>query len=431
MVTDKIKFTSFKVLAASSIGGGLEIYDFIIYIIFSNIIASLYFPQGNHYVSLLATFGIFAIGYFMRPIGGILFGFLGDRTGRKKWLLCSILLMGLATIAIGCLPTYQSIGIWAPILLTLFRLLQGIAVGGDLPGGITYVAEHANQRSRGVNCAIVFCGVNFGLLLASGMGTVITAFLNHDQLYSWGWRVAFWFSAVLILLGLYLRLGLTESMIFLQAIKHKRIVKNPLRLVLHKALHSTIVGIGLTWLFSILIMQVFTKLPSYLHENSALLTVDKAMLLNTFSVAVFALLIPFMGFLSDYIGRKKMLVIATMLWIILAYPLYKALLVPNLVIVIFAIVVLDILGAAIVGTVPAALTELFASNTRYTGVAFTYNISFAFFGGLTPLFLTWLSHAVHDQALQALNIIIAAVIALLATLAFKDKSKQTLDSIDN
>jgi MFS family permease len=214
--------------------------------------------------------------------------------------------MGLSTVAIGCLPTYNAIGIAAPILLTIFRLLQGIAVGGDLPGGLTFVSEHADRQNRGINCAIVFCGVNIGLLLASGVGTLITSLLTQEQVFNWGWRLAFWFSAVLIVIGLYLRLGLQESNLFLAAQKNQLLVKNPLHKLLHQEFFpQTVIGLGLVWLFSVIIMQVFTKLPSFLHENSAIIALNQAMLLNTLSLAIFAALIPLMGWVSDRVGRKK------------------------------------------------------------------------------------------------------------------------------
>ncbi len=419
--------TQLKVLAASSIGGGLELYDFIIYVIFSNIIATLYFPKGNHYINLLATFGIFAIGYFMRPIGGFIFGHFGDKTGRKKWLIVSIIMMGFATVAIGFIPTYEKIGIAAPILLTLCRLLQGIAVGGDLPGGVTFVSEHANVNYRGINCAIVFCGVNVGLLLASAVGTVIISLLTHQQLYSWGWRIGFWFSAILIMLGLYLRFGLHESTVFLNAVKNKTLVKNPLVQLFHKELFpQAIMGMAFVWLFAVLIIQIFTKIPDFLEKHSVAISLDKAMLFNTISLTIFACLIPLMGYLSDIMGRKKLLIIGSVLWILFAYPAYKLLLVNSTTAVMVGIIMLDIMSAIIVGTVPAVLTELFSSSVRYSGVAFSYNMSSAIFGGLTPLLLTWLSHSVHDQALQSLNIIVGAIMCFIAALFMKDKRKMHL-----
>ena len=419
-------FTSLKVLVAASVGGGLEMYDFVMYIFFAPTIAALFFPEDNHYIGMLATYGIFAIGYFMRPLGGLIFGYLGDKTGRKKWLLVSILLMGFSTLAMGCLPSYQTIGIAAPILLTLLRLLQGIAVGADLPGGITFVVEHAASKTRGFNCGMVFLGVNTGLLGASAAAAVITGFWTDAELRDWGWRIGFWSSALLVVLGYYLRRGLAESAVFLGARKARQLVKNPLRTLLTaEHLPVIFIGISLVWLHAVLIVQLFMEMPTFLSQHS-IKTMDEALYLNTASLAILSLLIPLMGLLSDHIGRKRTLAMGATLFLLCSYPLYLLLISESITQVMIGLLVLDILSAMIVGVVPVTLSELFGTEHRYSGVALTYNIGFAIFAGLTPMVLTLLEKLFQSPAIGALNIIVAAAVCLLGVYFTKNKVRDTL-----
>ena len=414
-------FTPMKVLAAASVGGGLEMYDFVMYIFFAPTIAQLFFPEDNHFTGMLATYGIFAIGYFMRPIGGLIFGYLGDKTGRKKWLLVSILLMGFSTLAMGCLPSYQTIGIAAPILLTLLRLLQGMAVGADLPGGITFIIEHASPKTRGFNCGMVYLGVNTGLLGASAVAAVITHFCTETELMSWGWRIGFWSSALLVMLGFYLRRDLAESDLFIQAKKQKQLVTNPIAALLTlEYLPTIIVGIALVWLHAVLIVQLFMEMPTFLFQHS-MITMGEALCLNTASIAILSLLIPMMGLLSDHIGRKKVLRIGGGLLLLFSYPLYLLLMTGNITHVMIGLLLFDVLSALIVGGVPVTLSELFATQQRYSGVGLTYNVGFAIFAGLTPMILTLLGKAFQSPAWASLNIMVAAIICLLGVSFIKDR----------
>ena len=205
---------SIKSTITLSIGGALEMYDFVIYIFFATIIAQHFFPASSYYARMLFTFSVFALGYLLRPFGGLLFGYFGDRSGRKKSLFITITIMGLATTLIGCLPTYQNIGISATIAFVTLRILQGIAVGGELPGAITMIAETSPANKRGLNCSLIYFGVNFGMLFASGLATLLFSILSQPQLIAWGWRIVFINSLLLLLLGLYFRIKISESPVF-------------------------------------------------------------------------------------------------------------------------------------------------------------------------------------------------------------------------
>jgi len=412
-------FASLKVLLAASVGGGLEMYDFVIYIFFAPTIATLFFPKDNAFTGMLATFSVFAIGYIVRPIGGIIFGYLGDKTGRKRWLIISLILMGSMTVLIGCIPTYQHIGVAAPLLLILFRLLQGIALGADLPGAITFVTEHSEPSSRGLNASVVFLGVNFGMLLASLVAALVTNFFDPLQMAAWGWRIAFWLSAVLVTVGFYLRRGLPESKIFLHVIEEKQIEKNPFMSLFRWAdIPLLLVGILFVGFHAVVILQNFTLMPGFLHQYAAT-SMDQGLMLNTLSLFIFSVLIPLMGFLSDRIGRRAILLVGSGLWLICAYPLYELLITPILINKIIALLIIDVLSALIVGAVPVLLAELFKTSRRYSGVAFTYDVGFAIGGGLTPLIVLLLGQTFHNSAFVSLNIVAIAVVCFIIALLSK------------
>lgn len=412
----KNMFTSLKVLFAASVGGGLEMYDFVIYIFFAPTIAALFFPKDNTFLGMLATFTVFAVGYLIRPLGGVIFGYLGDKTGRKKWLVVSLLLMGIATLLIGCIPTYHQIGIAAPILLILLRMIQGIALGADMPGAITFVTEHSDAAHRGFNSSVVFCGVNVGLLLASFVATIVTNLCTPEQLLSWGWRIGFWLSAVLIVIGFYLRRGLPEAKVFLSVMEEKRIEKNPFTSLFKlENVPSLVIATVFIGFHSIIILQNFTLMPGFLHQY-ANTSMSVSLLLDTTSLLLFGLLIPPLGLLSDRFGRRNILLLSSGLWLVCAYPLYELLIMPTLLSKIIALLIIDILSALLISTVPVLLAELFKTSQRYSGVALTYNIGFAIGGGLTPLMVLLLGKSFNNSALVSLDIIVVAAICFLIAL---------------
>lgn len=412
-----------KAVFISSIGGGLEIYDFTIYIFFAPIFATLFFPQTNSSLSLLNTFAIFAVGYFSRPLGAILFGHYGDRFGRKKGMLISIAIMATSTVLIGLLPTYATIGIAAPILLAALRFFQGIAVGGDLPGAITFVAEYADYNKRGLICSLVYCGVNLGILLASTVGAILTLFLSHEHLVAWGWRIAFFLGLWIGIAGIYLRSKVAETPYFNQLAETQDILKTPLAHLFRIHTRQVLQGIGLVWLFAVIIAQIFLYMPTYLHTTSHL-KLTTALILNSINVLIFSLCIPLMGYLSDRLGRRPVVLITALAFIIFTYPLYTLLNNAHLGIEITALSCFAILSAGIVGTVPSALSELFATHVRYSGVAVAYNVGFAVFAGLTPIIATYLLYKLQFIQAPSFNLIFSAIIALIATLVMKEGSQK-------
>lgn len=417
-----------QVVTVASVGGGLEMYDFSIYIFFAPIISTLFFPHENSTVAMLETLAVFAVGYFSRPLGAILFGHFGDKLGRKTGLLITIALMALSTTMIGLLPTYSTIGIAAPILLIIARFLQGISVGGDLPGAITFVEEYAHDHHRGSLCSLVFCGVNVGIVLASGIGALLTFFLTQQQLTTWGWRFAFILGLVIGFVGFYLRSKMQETPYFIRLQAAEAHAKIPVLQLFRENLKQILQGAGMAWLFAVVIAQIFLYMPTYLHTQSHL-SLTTALITNSFNILLFSLCIPIAGYLSDKIGRKPVLLSAALLLAIFAYPLYLILNTANFMVTISALICLAILAAGVIGTVPCMLGELFPTKVRYTGVGVTYNISFAIFAGLTPVVATYLIYKLHDIQAPSFNLILSAIVAFIAALTIKEMSGKSLESI--
>jgi MFS family permease len=400
-----------KRVSITSIGGGLEMYDFVIYVFFAPILGKLFFPHDSQFISLLSVYGIFTIGYLSRPIGGILFGHYGDKKGRKNGLLLSIALMGFSTLFIGILPTYQQIGITAPILLIVFRIIQGLAVGGDLPGAITYISETSPSANKGLNCAWVFCGVNVGILVASGIAATISILLSTEQLTVWGWRLAFLLALILIIVGYFLRRDLDESQDFINL--PRKIIKKStplLSLLTTREFFNILRGLGVTWLFAVIIAQCYLYMPHFLVISHSL-QLSHALWLNSLALIIFSFFIPIMGHLSDKIGRKKILSIASLLIIVTTYPIYHML---THGFVIYGVIIMAIITATFIGPSIIFLAGLFTTESRFTGVGVSYNVGFAIFGGLTPIAATIILHYSHDSRSISYNLIIAALVALVA-----------------
>ncbi|CAN5447783.1 MFS transporter [soil metagenome] len=414
-----------KAILTSSLGGALENYDFTIYIFVAPILALLFFPSDNSFVSLLNTLGVFAIGYFSRFLGAVLFGHYGDKRGRKKGMLISIAIMALATIFIGFIPAYASIGILAPILLVSLRFLQGIAIGGDLSGAITFVAEYAEPKSRGLSCSFVYCAVNIGIVLASSIAALLTLLLTHEQFISWGWRILFWLGSIIGVVGFYLRSRVAETPFFTELAQSKNIIKFPLFYLFRIHLKELLQAMGLVWLWAVIIAQIFLFMPTYLHQISHL-ELDKILALNAINTLIFALCIPLMGYLSDKIGRKPLILTTAALFIILSYPLYTQLAYGSIGFKMLALCCFAILSAGIVGTVPCVLSELFPTQVRYSGVAITYNAGFAIFAGLTPMIATYLLYEFHYPQVPSFNIILSAIGAFIVALTIKETNQKIL-----
>lgn len=407
----KNAFSMKTILTLACAGGALEMYDFVIYIFFADILAKLFFPMTSTYIGMMSTFAIFASGYLFRPIGGIIFGHFGDRFGRRQSLLITITLMAGSMLAMALMPTYSQVGITAPIFFCLFRIIQGIALGGDLPGAITFVNEYAANNRRGLITGLLFLGINFGLLLAAFVSTLCVNVLTHAQFMQWGWRVAFAFGMTLFFVGIYFRLKNIETPLFMQLYHEHKQHRKPILMLFRLHRHNLLRGMMMMTLHAVIIVQLFLYMPIYL-STIAKIDSHEATLLNAINIFIFSCCIPFFGHWSDVYGRKRFFIIGSILFLILSYPLYALLNSGGEAMMVLALLCFAFLSAIIVGIVPETLTELFPTNVRNSAMGLSYNIGFALFGGVSPIISEFLVHRFHQPSLPSVNLMVIAFVLL-------------------
>lgn len=381
-----------RVLISSFLGSTVEYYDFLLY----GAAAGMVFPHLFFHESMDPTFGIMLSyvimfsGYLSRPIGGLLFGHLGDRYGRKNILFITLLIMGAVSVCVGLMPTYHSIGIAAPILMVVLRVLQGIAVGGEWAGATLMAAEHATEGKRGFAASIAVAGGPAGAVLST-LVLGLFAGLPEDQFMSWGWRVPFLFSVVLVIIGLYMRYKLTESPEFLEAKKtgeaHTGVPIARLFTEYPREVIYSIFAIAGP-LFMQALMAVFV-VPFVVAQGAV--SRQEALMMLTFSAALHVFAIPFFASLSDRFGRLRVMLVGVVISIVLVFPMFWLFNsgVPAYIALGF-IVGNPIIQASVYGPVGAFLAEKFDTPVRYTGVSFTYQIGSVLGAGLAPIVATWL-----------------------------------------
>lgn len=414
-----------KILLPAVVGNILEWYDFALYGYFATIIAKLFFPTDNKFISLLATFGVFAIGFIMRPLGAIIFGHFGDRIGRKKTLAASVILMAIPTTLIGLLPTHAHIGVMAGILLTLCRLLQGLAIGGEFSGSIVFIAEHAHGKRRGLYGSWAMFSAFAGLLLGSAAGALVSNVMSTDALNAWGWRVPFISGILLGIIGLYLRLHMPETPAFTLAQTQKTLVSRPLYHAFRHAWRPMIMGVGLVFLPAMAFYLLFVYLSSYMSLYLQV-PLKTALMINTISMVCIILVIPFVGLLSDKIGRKPVLMVGAISFILLSYPLFLLLHHGNFASLLLAQICFALLICFVYAAIPATLVELMATNVRYTAMSLPYNFANAIFGGTAPLVATYLIETTSNQMAPAFYLIGAGIVMLIFVIFLKESYQKPL-----
>ncbi|MWP61406.1 MFS transporter [Gilliamella sp. Pas-s25] len=396
--TRTLNAQDYKTLALSALGGALEFYDFIIFVFFSITISHLFFPNDMPaWLSQVQTFGIFAAGYLIRPFGGIVMAHFGDLFGRKKMFTLSILLMALPTLFIGCLPTYTNIGIFAPLLLLLMRLCQGLAVGGEVPGAWTFVAEHVPKNKIGLACGILTSGLSLGILLGSLVSTAINKCLSAEQLIDWGWRMPFIIGGVFGLIAMYLRRWLKETPIFLEMQKRKQqelAKKIPVITVLTQYLPQTILSMLLTWVLSAGIMVIMLMTPILLQKQFGYSPID-ALQGNILAIIGLIISCTFYGMMVDKFAMGKVIFIGCAIATIVIAIFYLSLDNPHLLFMTYS---LAGFGVGIVGCFAYFMVTVFPTQIRYSGVSFSFNMAYAITGGLTPLLISFLSDFVSKMA---------------------------------
>ena len=382
----------YKTLALSALGGTLEFYDFVIYVFFATVLGALFFPADMpDWLRQLQTFGIFAAGYLARPVGGIVIAHFGDLLGRKRMFTLSIFLMAAPTLVIGLLPTYASIGIAAPLLLLAMRVLQGAAIGGEMPGAWVFIGEHVPAQRYGFGIGMLTSGITGGILLGSLVAVAINRHYSPAEVSGFAWRIPFVLGGVFGLVSVYLRRFLHETPVFKELAGRKAVARElPLRTVLreHRAA-SVYVGL-LTWVLSAAIVVVVLYTPTYLqkvHHIQPALALE-ANALATLTLTIGCVLV---GWASDRFGTRAVMLIGWGGLFATSYLFYTGL--PGTPATLFLHYGLVGLFVGTIATVPMAGVRAFPAPVRFTGLSFAYNMSYAVFGGLTPVILTlWLQH---------------------------------------
>ncbi len=412
-----------KLVISGAVGNVLEWFDFAVYGFFAPVFAKLFFPSDDATLSLIAAYGAFAAGYLMRPLGGAIFGHIGDRYGRKAALITSIILMAFSSLAISLLPTYAQIGATAGILMVLLRMFQGVAVGGEYTGSIVFLAENAPRDRRAFFSCWALMAATGGILLGSLFGAGLSFVLTDEQLLSWGWRVPFFMGVLVAIVAFFIRRHIQEI-----AKPETERLPFPLGYVFRhhwrKILHLVLLNTGYAVVFYIAFIYVSQWLVSEVNE-----THYQAMTINSISLVVAILAIPFMASLSDRIGRKPLLIAGFSASILLSFPIVWFMNHPHLIYALIGQVVLALTVSCFVAVVPATLTEMFPSKVRVTAVSVGYNIAFAIFGGTAPMVATWLVGRTADPLSFAWYMIAMAIVSLVAALMLKETVGADLDEI--
>lgn len=401
-----------KATFLASLGAGLEYYDFIIYGMMAGHLSSLFFTADEAWVAMLKTFGVFAIGYFIRPLGGIFFGTIGDAFGRKKTFLAVMLLMALSTLCMGLLPTYSQAGALAPCLLIFLRLLQGLSFGAELPGAITVVCEYAEKKNHGTHSGFVISSVSMGSLLASLVLYVMSQTSSTDQILSWGWRIPFILGGLLAVANYFIRKHLAETPEFSrhQKAQPTASIKAPLSLLLTKYKATVALGVGLTALQSGLVIFVL-YMPSYLSQHFQFAPAN-IYLAITWSMIWSVLVLPIFGWLADRLGKTSIFVASCLVFVIGAFPLFSLLSAPTAWLVLFMLLYQTVIAGLSVGYFPI-LAAAFPTQVRYTGIAACYNIAYALLG-TSPLVLTALIEWTHTAYSAVWFLITLAIISAIS-----------------
>lgn len=417
-----------KVLLSASIANSFEWYNYALFGQLASIIGSHFFPSQDPTIALMQGFLLFAIGYVIRPVGGIVFGIIGDKFGRKFALIAAILCMAFPTCIIGLLPTYQQIGIWSPILLIVVRMLQGLSMGGALTGSVSFLIEHTHPSRRGVIGSFTMSSICWGILLSSLVIFLVKQCTTSEEFYSWGWRVPFLIGFLIVFAGFYIHKHTDETPNFEKMQEKNKLVSSPLKKVFSNYTKDIIVSIFINSTGSVVFYMQAIYIMNYLKINRDMAegTVD---IMMNLSYIVTSFIIIFAGWVSDKIGRKKLYFINLIMIIICFYHLMLLFENGNELQVFGGLMLISILSAFYIGPEPALQTEFYPSNIRNTALSVAYNIATSLFGGTTPYILGYLVLKTGTIKSTVIYIIICAIISIIALLFYKDRSKH--DKWDN
>src|SRR5215468_5877681 len=408
-----MNFAQHRIIAAGMIGNVLEWYDFAIYGYFAAAIGRQFFPHEDPVAQLLSAFGVFALGYLMRPLGGALFGHIGDKFGRRAALTLSVAAMAIPTFLIGLLPGYATLGLWAPAALTLLRMTQGFSIGGEFTSSVVFLVERAPEGRRGLMGALAMSGATGGILLGSALGAAFAAALPTTALETWGWRIPFLLGLIVGIAGYFLRRHVLEM------IPTQRRERAPIVETLHDHWPIVLGFAGLSVFEAVGFYVGFVYLVSWLQTADGIAPA-RALEINSLSMAVLLPVVIATGLLTDHIGRKPILMLACILGFVGALPVFLLLNHPSALLAQLGQLGLVVMIGLYGGAQPTIMVETAPLPVRCTAVALGYNLSLGVIGGLTPLVATWLVDRTGDEIAPAFMIMGAAAVTFATLLWFRE-----------
>ena len=410
------------VIAAGAIGNVLEWYDFAIYGYFAAEIGRTFFAAADPVAQILSAFGIFAIGVVVRPLGGALLGYVGDRFGRRAALICSVSAMAIPTFLIGLLPGYAVLGVAAPIALAVLRMIQGLSAGGEYTTSVVFMVEHAPPGRRGLIGALACCSGTAGILAGSATGALLAETMSPEALMTWGWRLPFLAGLLVGLAGLLLRRGMQEE------VGGNSAQRSPLAETLRD--HAPLVAriAGLTTFHAVSYYIVFFYVVSWVQFADGI-PPARALEINTISMVAMVPLLPAMGWLTDRIGRRPMMLAATAFGFVAAWPLFWLMHSTNPSLLLLGQLGFVIIISAFSGTLPSVMVEAAPLEVRCTAISLGFNVTLGILGGLSPLVAAWLVHRTGNDYSPAFMIMAAAPISIFALLTFKESYRMVLRTV--
>jgi metabolite-proton symporter len=419
-----------KAAISAWIGSALEYYDFFIYGTAAALVFNtLFFPSFEPLVGTLLAFATYAVGFIARPVGGVIFGHYGDKVGRKKVLVATLVLMGVATFAIGLMPTYAVIGVWAPVLLVALRFLQGLGLGGEWGGAVLMTLETGDRTRRGLNASWPQVGVPLGLLLANGVLSLMGALTDDDAFLSWGWRVPFLLSGLLVLVGLWIRLSLEESPLFREVESEDVTSRAPIVEVLRRYPRQVLLAlgarVGVDVCFYVFVLFITTYVVTYLQlpRNYAL----NAVLI---AAAVQVVFIPLFGSLSDRFGRRPIYLLGAVGAAVWTFVFFALLDTGNFALIVVAAVVALIMHAAMYGPQASFIAEMFPTAVRYSGASMGYQVAGILGGALAPIIATALLNRYQSSIFVSVYVLVVLAITVTCVFLARETARADLDAED-
>ncbi|MEB3754137.1 glycine betaine/L-proline transporter ProP [Acinetobacter sp. MD2(2019)] len=417
-----------KAIKAAALGNAIEWFDFGVYGYVAYVLGKIFFPHSSPSVQMIAALATFSIPFIFRPLGGLFFGRLGDKYGRQKVLAMTIIIMSVSTFGIGLIPSYESIGIWAPLLLLIVKIAQGFSVGGEYAGAAIFVAEYSPDRKRGFMGSWLDFGSILGFVVGAGVVSAITFIVGEAAFMEWGWRIPFYLALPLGMIGLYLRHSLDETPAFQAHSEDQAQIKKPQKIsfkqIITQYKRSLLVCVGLVICTNVTYYMLLTYLPSYFSHNLGY-SEDHGVLIIIAVMVGMLFVQPVVGLLSDKIGRRPFVFIGSIALVLFSYPAFKLLDSDNIGLIFCGLLILALSLNMLIGVMASTLPALFPTEIRYSALAIAFNISVVI-AGVTPTVTAALVETTHDIMVPAYYLMVCGVFGIITALYLKETANLPL-----